>query len=76
MYEGKTRAAVEHRPSDAWTRWSGNDHLTNPPGCGKASYGSGASHSVILLLENTRGSEAPAAHGELFIPMETKEMES
>lgn len=33
--EGETRAAVKHRPSDAWTRPSGNDHLTNPPGCGK-----------------------------------------
>lgn len=64
-YEGKTRAVVKHRPSDAWSRRSGNDHLTNPPGCGKASSGSGASHSAViyffylffflLLLENTRG---------------------
>lgn len=70
LYEGETGAVVEHGPSDAWTRRSGNDHLTNPPGCGKASYSSGASHSVVLLLENTRGPSR-----SLLIPMETKEME-
>lgn len=45
----KTRTVVKHRLSDAWTRQSGNDHLTNPPGCGKASFGSGSSHSVSFF---------------------------
>lgn len=33
--------------SESWTQWSGNDHFTNPHGCGKACSGFRGSHSFV-----------------------------
>lgn len=43
-------AAVEHGPSDAWTRRSGNDRLTSPPCRGKAHRGSGAGTFIVVVF--------------------------